>query len=213
MDDLEESTQPLLEQSSECNAAATTRIESVARHRRKNFMSLKIDTKRTAYENRSSSVSKKRRDASGEPTPAQRPCSVSSVESKPGWKYLFVFTTTRHYLALTCAAFLSVASGLVSPALAIFLGRVFDQFSYFGAGEIAASQLRHYVRLYSIYLGYLGFFSWGLNGAFFAGWLMFGELQAKDAQHNTFDGLSSQRMDWYDTRKSGIRALLTRLQT
>lgn len=132
---------------------------------------------------------------------------------KSSWKSLLAFTTGKHLGAFAFAGVLSFTSGLVSPALAIFLGRIFDNFSDFGAGKMEAGDLRYKVGVYSTYLGFLGLLSWALSGTSFMSWLVYGELQAKVVQEFVFDGLASQRVEWYDTRRSGVSALLTRLNT
>lgn len=136
-----------------------------------------------------------------------------SVAIQPNSKSLLAFTTGKHHLVLTSAGILSLASGFVNPALAIFLGKVFDEFSAFGAGNLSAAQLRQDVTNYSIFLAALGIVAWTLNACFFATWLAFGELQAKAAQSCVFTGLAARSITWYDMRKQGIGAMIPRLQT
>lgn len=136
-----------------------------------------------------------------------------SIEPQPGWRSLFAFTTKKHSLLLCLALLLSMASGVVSPILAILLGRIFDSFTNFGGGTLGEADFRHELSMYSSYLAGLGLARWLLNGTFFMSWLTFGEVQARTCRSRIFDGLLEKPTEWYDTRKSGIGAIATRLQT
>ncbi|MCJ1322561.1 hypothetical protein MMC15_007910 [Xylographa vitiligo] len=129
------------------------------------------------------------------------------------WVSLFNFTSKTHILPLTIAACLSVASGIVIPALAIFLGKIFDTFTDYGAGTISGADLTKQTSLNGLYLLGLGSVSWILNGSFFMFWLLFGELQARHIREMLFDGMLQKEMAWYDMRKSGVNAMIPRLQT
>lgn len=129
------------------------------------------------------------------------------------WRSLFNFTSRAHVLSLIIAICLSVASGIVIPALAIFLGKIFDKFAAYGAGTISGSDLTSEVSKNGLYLLGLGSASWLLNGSYFMFWLLFGELQAKSVREKLFDGMLQKDMEWYDMRKSGVNAMIPRLQT
>jgi len=132
---------------------------------------------------------------------------------RAGWRSLFSFTTKRHVFPLLVAIIFSIASGIVIPALALFLGGVFDSFTNFGAGTLSASELVKKVSWDGLALVGLGSASWLLNGGYFMLWLAFGELQAKSVRDKLFDGMLEKDMEWYDMRKNGIGALLPRFQT
>lgn len=132
---------------------------------------------------------------------------------RAGWRSLFSFATKRHGLPLLFAIILSIASGIVIPALALFLGSIFDSFTKFGAGMLSASDLVKRVSWDGLALVGLGSASWLLNGGYFVLWLAFGELQAKSVRDKLFDGMLEKDMEWYDMRKNGIGALLPRFQT
>ena len=129
------------------------------------------------------------------------------------WRALFNFTTRAHILPLSVGVLLSIASGIIIPALALFLGRVFDSFTDFGAGRISGSELIKKVSQNAIYIVALGSASWLLNGSYYMFWLIFGELQAKSVRDKLFSGMLQKDMEWYDTRKAGISAMIPRLQT
>lgn len=132
---------------------------------------------------------------------------------RAGWKALFSFTTKKHLSTLILAILLAVASGIVIPALAQFLGKFFDLYAKYGAGTINKSEFLGKSRLYAIGLVGLGAGSFLLNGAFYMLWITFGELQARSARERLFRGLLEKELEWYDMRKHGIGALIPRIQT
>ena len=132
---------------------------------------------------------------------------------KAGWLSLFNFTTKAHILPLLIAILLSIASGIVIPALAIFLGKLFNLFTEYGAGKISGTVLVHKISTYDIYMLGLGGASMLFNAGYFGFWLYFGELQAKSARDRLFDGLLEKDMEWFDMRTAGVNTLFSRLQT
>ena len=129
------------------------------------------------------------------------------------WGALFNFTTKAHILPLLIAILLSISSGIVVPALAIFLGKLFNLFTEFGAGKISGSELVHRISTYDIYMLGLAGASMLLNAGYFGFWLYFGELQARNVRDRLFDGLLKKDMEWFDMRTAGVNTLLSRLQT
>ena len=128
------------------------------------------------------------------------------------WKSLFNFTIKSHHLVLFFALFFAVASGIIVPALAIFLGKIFDFFSDYGAGALSREDLLSNVAQYSAYLVLLGAISWFLHALFLSSWLLFGELQAKSARDQLYSCMLEKEMEWFDMRKSGVSGLMPRLQ-
>ena len=130
-----------------------------------------------------------------------------------GWRSLFNFTTKEHIVPLLIAVLLSIASGIVIPALAIFLGKLFNFFTEYGAGKINGPDLVHRISKYDIYM--LGLAGGGMlvNAGYFGFWLYFGELQAKSVRDRLFDGLLEKDMEWFDMRTAGVTTLLSRVQT
>lgn len=128
------------------------------------------------------------------------------------WQALFNFTSKYHIIPLILALISSITSGIVIPALAVFLGKAFNEFSNFGSGKTDGQDLVHKVGNYAKVLCVLGGGSGLLNGAFYSLWLIFGELQAKKARNMLFDALLQKDLQWYDMRKSGIEPLISRLQ-
>lgn len=128
------------------------------------------------------------------------------------WRALFIFISKRDTIPLLLALIFSIAAGIIAPALAIFLGKIFDLFTNFG-GEISGSDLVNKVSAYAIILAGLGTASGLLHAGYFMLWLVFGELQAKHVRERLFDGMLEKDMGWYDTRTDGIDTLVSRLQT
>src|SRR5450755_10659 len=75
--------------------------------------------------------------------PANQHINGSKTEkSHPaGWRSLFNFTSRTHILPLVLAILLSIVSGIVIPGLAYFLGKIFNAFTNFGAGELTEKEL------------------------------------------------------------------------
>ncbi len=128
------------------------------------------------------------------------------------WVSLFNFTSRGHTAHLVLAVTFAIVSGVVIPAVAIFLGRLFNLFTDFGGSQIGGQDLVKKVAVNCIAIVGVGAGSWVLNGGFFMFWLVFGELQAKIVRDKLFDGLMQKDMEWYDLRKNGIGALILRLQ-
>ncbi|KAI9654169.1 MAG: hypothetical protein M1831_005523 [Alyxoria varia] len=135
------------------------------------------------------------------------------AKPKAGWKALFAFTTGRHATPLGVAIGFALASGIIPPAFAILLGKIFDQFTDFGAQRLTSAEFEHRMGSLSTYVTVVGAASLILNGCFFMVWVMFGELQAQVCRMNIFEGLSQKSIEWYDMRKSGTGALITRIQS
>ena len=125
------------------------------------------------------------------------------------WRDLFNFTSKAHTLVLILALILSIASGIVIPALAVFIGKIFDYFTDFGGEEISGPDLKKKVSTYARALLALGCASGLLNAFYFSFWMLFGELQAKSARERLFEGMLDKDMEWYD---KGIAGIDTRLQ-
>ena len=129
------------------------------------------------------------------------------------WRSLFNFTTNRDTIPLLFAIIFSIAAGIITPALAVFLGKIFNLFTGFGAGEISGSDLVKKVSRYATVLAGLGTASGLLHAGYFMLWLVFGELQAKHVRKRLFDGMLEKDMGWYDMRTDGIDTMVSRLQT
>ena len=137
----------------------------------------------------------------------------NKLAKRASWRSLFEFTSRKDLKLSFVAVILSVAAGVVAPALAVFLGKIFNLFTSFGAGQISGSDLLEQVSTYSIILAGLGTASGLLHASYFSLWLVFGELQAKHVRRRLFDGMLEKDVSWYDMRIDGIDTLVSRLQT
>ncbi|KAL8919834.1 MAG: hypothetical protein Q9208_006567 [Pyrenodesmia sp. 3 TL-2023] len=147
------------------------------------------------------------------PTHRSRQESETSKSGNAQWRFLFAFTCRSHVLPLCIAVVLSVASGAVTPILSYLLGKIFDNFTSFGAGRFDGTELVKRVSKYAIGLTGLGAGSGVLHTGYFGFWLAFGELQAKCARDSLYAEMLEKDMEWYDMRKDGIETLIQRLQT
>ena len=129
------------------------------------------------------------------------------------WHDLFNYTSKTQSVTLVFALIISVASGLIVPALALFFGKIFNYFTSFGQGQISRLELKQDVSRYACYLVALGCASGLLNACFYTLWMIFGELQAKGARENLFNGMIEKEMEWYDRRTAGISTHSSRLQS
>lgn len=136
-----------------------------------------------------------------------------SESKQASWLALFHFMSRSHIIIFTSAIVLSIASGVVIPALAVFLGRIFDLFTSFGAGQISGPDLVEKVTKYGIALAGLGSASGLLNATFFGLWVLFGELRVKSMREKLFEAMLGKDLEWYDMRKAGIETLIVRQQT
>jgi len=130
-----------------------------------------------------------------------------------GWKTLFAFFTRRHSLPLACAIFVSIAAGAAGPALSIFVGKIFNSFADFAGGKITTQEFESQLVKDSLYLAALGLVSFLSSAGSFAAWVIFGEMQARTCRAVLFDGLMGRPISWYDTRRSGAKALVARVNT
>jgi ATP-binding cassette subfamily B (MDR/TAP) protein 1 len=144
-------------------------------------------------------------------------CGIGVQEPEPvqhaEWKELFNFTTRTHIPYLAIGLCLSVITGMIIPALALFLGDIFDDFTSFDAGTIDGADLVGYVSTKALWLLWLGLASWILNASYFMFWLSFGELQARSVRDQLFEGMLQRDMEWFDMRKAGVHATIARFQT
>jgi ATP-binding cassette subfamily B (MDR/TAP) protein 1 len=151
------------------------------------------------------------------PADIVQPCPTQSNVTAPpiargSWKALFNFATGKHLPVLLASIFCSVLVGLVTPIQAYLMGKVFSTFAKFGVGQMTENDFKHDLGLYCIYFVVLGAVCWLFTIGLFAGWVIFGELQARSARDRLFNALVDRDIEWFDQRKDGVAALATRLQ-
>lgn len=135
------------------------------------------------------------------------------VRQQTSWLSIFSFTTREHAPTLIFSLILAGIVGIIKPAIAIFIGKLFNDLTNFGAGNTSASDVISNVSKWCLVITGFGGITWILNGSFFSMWLGFGELQAKSARTKLFDGMLKREMSWYDLQDEGIGALLSRIAT
>ncbi|KAJ5615946.1 hypothetical protein N7537_001060 [Penicillium hordei] len=133
-------------------------------------------------------------------------------ESSPGWKSLFGFTTRRHLPTLIFGSIFALVASLVTPALAIFLGNVFDSFTSFGADHTDSQGLHSQVITNCFGMIGLGVAGWFLNGAYYALFVAFGEMQASVIRSQVFLELLNRDVEWFEAKSEGSGALLSGIQ-
>lgn len=129
------------------------------------------------------------------------------------WMSLFNFTTRKHLVPLLSALFLTISAGILYPVTAIFLGKLFEAFSSFGAYKTTGDQLLERVVNNCIVLLALGSATWVLNGGYFTLWVAFGELQARCVRELLFEDMLKKDLEWFEMKKDGMGAFLPRLQS
>lgn len=128
------------------------------------------------------------------------------------WKSLFSFTCRKHLVMVTIGSCVAILAGFVTPIFAIFLGRVFEEFTSYGAGQITASTLRSKTTANCIGIVILGVADWGLNTAYYAIFVNAGEFYAGRIRKKVFRELLKRDIEWFEAQQEGSGALLSGIQ-
>jgi hypothetical protein len=145
-------------------------------------------------------------------TPSGAHSVPQPAKSNVKWKSLFNFTTRKHTLVIIFSAVFAILVGAVTPVQSYLLGRVFGNFAKYAGGTVSESQFKHDMLVYNLYFVGLGTISWVFTTLYFAGWVLFGELQARSARGRLFKALLDRKIEWFDQRKDGMGAMTTKLQ-
>jgi len=156
-------------------------------------------------------ISLKRTTVSSQPSAKSNATGLSGNHVAP-WRALFYFTTRSHLPSLIIGLVSAVICGVAAPAQSLLLGKAFGLFSKYATGNISGDDLLLQEKRYVYYMLAIGLGSWVAHFVFFTCWLAFGELQAKSARDRLFNGLLLKEIEWYDQRKNGVAALISRLQ-
>lgn len=138
---------------------------------------------------------------------------VVDDQLKVTWKSTFSFMRREDLPLLLLSVISATIAGATKPAIAIFLGKIFNILSSFALGDITQAQLIHSVSIWCLALTFLGCAVWTFNALFFSLWLLFGEGQARTLRAKLFSGLLAKDMAWYELRVDGVSSLLIRIQT
>ncbi|OJJ40957.1 hypothetical protein ASPWEDRAFT_100010 [Aspergillus wentii DTO 134E9] len=125
---------------------------------------------------------------------------------------LFNFTTKKHIPTLVSGLVFSLAASLSTLVFAILLGKIFNSFMVFGAGEISSQDLIKGITTDCIGLAGLGAAGWVLNAGYFTLFVAFGELQVANARGRVFERLLKRDLQWFQTQQDGTGAFLSSLQ-
>ncbi|KAJ5980367.1 hypothetical protein N7481_007665 [Penicillium waksmanii] len=136
----------------------------------------------------------------------------SKSKVTPGWKSLFHFTTRKNLPSVVVGSIFALLAGCATTALAIFLGDVFNAFTAFGSGDIDYDGLHGKILTGCLGMIGLGAAGWFLNGAYYAAFIIFGELQASNVRRDVFVELLTRDMEWFEAQEEGSGALLSGIQ-
>lgn len=131
---------------------------------------------------------------------------------KVGWKALFGFTTRKHVPGLLGALLGATIAALTMPVFAIVYGLIFGKYTEYGAGQISGNEMMSSITRYCIIITGLATINWISNSLYFLFFLAFGEMQARSARNRIFEALIQKDLAWYDTRETGVTALLSAIQ-
>lgn len=135
------------------------------------------------------------------------------IKQRTGWPALLTFTEKKQFPHLAGAILVTIGAGAVLPIYNVFFGKVLDTFTDYAAGRLDESSFLHKLSLDCGIIACIGLASWVLDGAYLMLWILVGEMQARACREMLFEELLGKPVAWYDTRKSGIAALMPRLQT
>lgn len=140
----------------------------------------------------------------------------NEVDSKAGrgdWRGLFAFTTRRHIPLLAYAILTSVANGVVAPVMAIYVGKIFQDFADYGGGISTSSELQEVILSNVFVLVGLSVATWIVGSCTFTFWILFGEKQVSNARLRLFDGLLAKPIAYFEASSTGMGAITPRMQT
>ncbi|EEY17864.1 multidrug resistance protein [Verticillium alfalfae VaMs.102] len=137
----------------------------------------------------------------------------SAAAVKVSWRDLFAFTRWTHCVALVPAVIASCAIGAFKTSLAVTLGLFFQYTVDVADGSVGGPETIKRTAALSVILCGLGAGHWAANTAFFASWVLFGELQARSTREQLFKSLLKQDMSWYDSQSEGVSSLLVRIES
>jgi ATP-binding cassette, subfamily B (MDR/TAP), member 1 len=138
--------------------------------------------------------------------------TVENEWAQAPWRFLFAFTLTRHVPLLSLAVLGSVVTGAAMPVESYLYGKVFSYYASYASRELKEETFLHKVDQYVVYLFLVGCSAWLANTSCFALWTIFGSLQVSVARAKLFGGLLRREMEWFDMRKHGVGAMLTRFR-
>ncbi|KAL6231095.1 hypothetical protein BDW75DRAFT_248110 [Aspergillus navahoensis] len=125
---------------------------------------------------------------------------------------LLNFTTRKHVPTLVVATISCFIASFTVPLFSIILGDIFNEYTYFGTGEITSEALVQRVVKLCIQFLALGALSWFFNAIYFVLFVAFGELQAASARSRLFERLLKKDQRFFEEHEEGTRTFLGCLQ-
>lgn len=129
------------------------------------------------------------------------------------WKHLFSFTKPAHMPVLMTALITSCLAAALKSSLAVVLGKIFDVVAAYGQLQKSSHQTLSEVSWWCIILTIMGAGAWGVNAAYLAFWITFGEQQARSCRLDIFETLAKLKHTWFDVLPRGIPSLFVTMQT
>ncbi|TWU77474.1 hypothetical protein ED733_006993 [Metarhizium rileyi] len=141
------------------------------------------------------------------------PSSSGTAKAASSWRLPFFFTKREHLGILSAAIGAAALVAGLRALLSVVLGRIFEIVSQFGQGAIAGHKALADVSTWCLVLVGLGIGSWMANSSFISLWIVFGELQARDARKHVFRGLLLKPVEWFASLRDGVEGLHIRTHT
>lgn len=132
--------------------------------------------------------------------------------SKATWRHVFSFTERRDTGTLVLAIVAAACAAGVKVSNAVFLGQFLDIDTSLGNGTMSAQTASAKVAFVCIIFTALGAASWIFNWAFMTSWIIFGEINAKNARERLFTSLLQKDMAWFDSQEKGVSSALSTIQ-
>lgn len=134
------------------------------------------------------------------------------ISLKTSWKSIFHFATAYHMPLLLAALLITFTAAVARVVFALYLGKLFQILSQFGIGAITGPQLIEQARDNTFILLILGGATWLLGSGFFFVWIVFAELQVREAGRILFGKLLARDLMWFDMRRDGVGSFLSHSQ-
>lgn len=126
--------------------------------------------------------------------------AVENERPGPTYRGLYRFCSAADFALLIPAIAVSIASGILTPAFTVLLGKIFTSIAAFSKGQISGHELEEQIKPLVIGICVLGVGAWGFGWAHMSMWLAFGENVRKRAKEAVFKGLLEKNMTWFDQK-------------
>lgn len=138
---------------------------------------------------------------------------AASTGASPSVRDLFAFTGKSDLLFLSGATFASCVIATSRIALSVMLGKIFDIIASFASHKVDSREALRQVSFWCLILTGTGLAVFLANTAFIFFWILFSELQARNARLSLFSALLTFSNAWYEVLPNGTSSLLVGSQT